>query len=73
MKGITEDKNGDRSSKRVAGISILAAAGVMAVILFSFALVKSIADPDTAKSVINALLLTGGGLLGVGVIEGFTK
>jgi len=73
MKTILQDSNGNKSSKRIAGISTLSMAAAMACILFGYSIAKPIGDPETAMNVINGLLMTGGALLGVGVFEKLGK
>lgn len=66
-----EDKTGDTSSKRIAGVTILASGLLLLITIGVMSLFKVIADPSTAMQVSNTLMLTGGSLLGVGVVEGF--
>ena len=68
---ILEDENGNISSKRIAGFITLSLALAMGGILFGFSIQKAIGDSQTALSVINTMLVVGGGLLGVGVFEKF--
>lgn len=70
---LLQDSKGNVSSKRIAGISTLLTAVIMACVLFGFSIVKAIGDPDTAMSVINGMLMAGGALLGVGVFEKLGK
>ena len=69
MNGFLHDANGDKSSKRLWGSIILAVAVLMSLILFGYSLHKGAVDADTATSIINAFFITGGSLLGVGVLE----
>lgn len=71
MNKYLQDSKGDKSSKRLWGAIILGVATLFAVILFGFSLYEGASDPTTAISIINAFLLAGGTLLGVGVIEKF--
>ena len=65
-----QDKNGDSSSKRIAGAIILGCGLVLLLAIGVMSIYKSIGDPATAIQVGNTLMLTGGSLLGVGVLEG---
>jgi hypothetical protein len=73
MNKMMQDQNGNKSSKRLAGISLLAGGGILGVTLFIYSLNKTVADPETASGVYQALLVAGGSLLGVGVFEFFKK
>lgn len=73
MNKITQDQNGNKSSKRVTGIALLAGGAALGLTLFIFSLYKKVADPGTAENVYQALIIAGGSLLGVGVFEFFKK
>jgi hypothetical protein len=73
MNGVMQDGNGNKSSKRITGISILSGAGCMSICLFIFSLFKQVGDPSTALTIIKTMLFTGSGLLGIGVVEHFSK
>ena len=73
MNGVLSDGNGNKSSKRITGISMLCGGGAMCIILFIFSLSKTVGDPDTALTIIKTLMIAGGGLLGVGVFEKIKK
>jgi CBS-domain-containing membrane protein len=68
-----QDKTGDTSSKRIAGAVILSCGLGLLMVVGIMSISKVIADPSTALQVANTLMLTGGSLLGVGVIESFGK
>jgi CBS-domain-containing membrane protein len=68
-----QDKTGDTSSKRISGVVILSTGLALLITIGIMSLFKTIADPTTAIQVSNTLMLTGGSLLGVGVIESFGK
>lgn len=70
---IFNDGKGKLSSKRISGISMLAMAGIMSAILFGYSIATKIGDPETAITLIQGFLVTGGALLGVGVFEKFGK
>jgi len=64
-----QDSKGNKSSKRLWG-SILLSIGIsFSVILFAYSLYKGAADATTALGIINMFLISGGGLLGIGVFE----
>ena len=64
------DKAGDPSSKRIAGSIILLSGLLLLLTVGIISIFKIIGDPTTAIQVGNTLMLTGGSLLGVGVLEG---
>ena len=66
---LLQDSNGNTSSKRVAGfiISGVGLAGLTAIGIVS--LVHKVTDPATAMEAFKTILIVGGGLLGVGVVE----
>ena len=63
------DSNGNKSSKRLWGSILLSVGIVLATILFFKSLEAEVADKQTTMNIINMFLVTGGGLLGVGVLE----
>ena len=69
MRAILEDNNGSRSSKRVFGALLVTVGLLCCVALFIVSLFYGARDAHTAVSVVNMLLITGGGLLGIGVFE----
>ena len=73
MSKLLEDKDGNKSSKRVAGFIVggCGLALIMAVGVTS--LFMKIADPETALESGKILLVVGAGLLGIGVVEFFGK
>ena len=70
MNSLTQDKFGNKSSKRVAGISLISAGGllIMALGVASFFIVAK--DPATIITCGKTLIVTGAALLGIGVFEG---
>jgi hypothetical protein len=73
MSKVFQDKDGNTSSKRVAGFII---SGVGLLALLSLGIVSmfyKIEDPATASESFKTILIVGGGLLGVGVFEFLAK
>ncbi len=68
-----QDKDGKPSSKRVWGSILLGIGITFSVILFALSLKGGASDPTTAVSIINMFLITGGGILGIGVFENLKK
>ena len=68
-----QDSNGNTSSKRIWGTILLSLGSLMQIVLFIFAIKWGVKDPATASNVATGLILTGAGLLGIGVLEGFKK
>ncbi len=64
-----EDAKGNKSSKRLWGSIILGTWILFSVVLFVYSLSKGAADAATALGIINMFLISGGGLLGIGVFE----
>ena len=64
-----DDVNGNKSSKRLWGSIILGGGIVLAIVLFTVSLFKEAVDPATAIKIINLCVITGAGLLGIGVFE----
>lgn len=69
--GFLQDANGDNSSKRLAGFSMLGLGAILAIILFIFCIFRPIGDANTAKSIIETIFWVSGILLGAGVLENF--
>lgn len=69
--GTFQDSEGNRSSKRIAGTVIAGVGGLFLLVVGVVSIFRRIADPQTALEVGKLLMLTGGGLLGVGVVEKF--
>ena len=66
---LLQDKDGNTSSKRVAGF-IISSCGLVLLLIVGFMSIKTeIADPETAMESGKTLLIVGCGLLGVGVVE----
>ena len=70
MNGFLKDTDGNKSSKRLAGVCLLITGGAFLLALGITAIYKIVADPTTALAVGKTLIYTGAGLLGVGVAEG---
>ena len=69
MSKLLEDKDGNASSKRLAGF-IISGVGLLALLVLGVVSMKyEIADPSTAMEAFKTILIVGGGLLGVGVFE----
>lgn len=64
-----QDSKGNKSSKRLWGSILLSIGIIFSGILFYCSLFKGAADAATALGIINIFLISGGGLLGVGVFE----
>jgi len=64
-----EDSKGNKSSKRLWGSVLLSTGVLFSVILFSYSLFLGAKDAPTALGIINMFLISGGGLLGIGVFE----
>jgi len=64
-----QDSKGNKSSKRLWGSIILGTGILFSKILFYYSLFKGAADAATALGIINIFLISGGGLLGIGVFE----
>ena len=64
-----DDINGNKSSKRLWGSIVLSSGIILAVTLFVVSLFKGADDPTTAIKIINLCVVTGAGLLGIGVFE----
>jgi len=68
-----QDNNGNTSSKRVAGISMISTGASYLLAVGVVSIFKEVADPGTAIMVGKSLIMTGAALLGVGVFEGLKK
>ena len=64
-----QDCQGNKSSKRLWGSILLGIGIIFSVILFAYSLYRGTADAATALGIINMFLISGGGLLGIGVFE----
>lgn len=73
MSEFLENNNGEKSSKRLWGSILLFFGMILSGILFYYSLKDEAKDPATALSIINAFLISGSGLLGIGVVELFGK
>lgn len=69
MNGILKDQNGNDSSKRLAGFIISGVGLVGLVALGVVSIFSKIEDPSTAMEAFKTILIIGGGLLGIGVVE----
>ena len=64
-----QDSKGNKSSKRLWGSVLLGIGILFSTILFACSLYKGAEDATTALGIINMFLISGGGLLGIGVFE----
>jgi hypothetical protein len=69
--GALRDSAGNLSSKRIAGFSILVLGSAYLLTIGIVSIFRMVADSSTALDVGRVLIFTGGGLLGVGVVEKF--
>lgn len=67
--GALRDSSGNLSSKRIAGFSILILGAIYLLTIGIVSISRVVADSSTALDVGRVLIYTGGGLLGVGVVE----
>jgi hypothetical protein len=70
--GIIEESPGVKSSKRFWGSILLAAGGLLILALGIYSFFHVAADPETVKGCGIALIVVGGGLLGITVFEGIS-
>lgn len=68
-----QDNEGNKSSKRLSGTSLISVGTILAIILFVFSLIQEPADAESAISIIKILLISGSSLLGVSIFEGAFK
>lgn len=71
LNEILSDVNGNTSSKRVTGFSMVIFAMVLSMVLFILSIFKAAVNSDVMIEVIKLFIYSGTGLLGVGVIENF--
>ena len=64
-----QDSQGNKSSKRLSGISLIGVGTILSIVLFTFSLISQPADADSTIGVIKTLLISGSSLLGVSVLE----
>jgi hypothetical protein len=69
--GIIEDANGNKSSKRIMGISMIGFSMLLALILFGFSISTEVKNAYTIIDIIKLFIYSGTGLLGIGVVENF--
>lgn len=69
MYNFLQDCKGNKSSKRLWGSIILGVGLLFSITLFFYSLFKGAADASTALGIINIFLITGTGLLGIGIFE----
>lgn len=72
-KDLLGDSRGGKSSKRVWGSILLSIGILFSCVLFCVSLFSGAKDAATALGIINIFLISGGGLLGIGVFEKFAK
>ena len=68
-----EDSKGNKSSKRLWGSILLITGILFSAILFFYSLKIGAKDAATALGIINMFLISGSGLLGIGVFEKVIK
>ena len=68
-----EDSEGNQSSKRVAGFLMVTFAMGLAFMVFVFSFFQELRNTDVILDVIHLFTFSGAGLLGIGVIENFSK
>ena len=68
---LLQDKDGNTSSKRVAGFITMGAGLLLLLTVGILSMFREIADPGTSMEAGKTILIVGGGLLGVGVFEFF--
>lgn len=68
-----QDSNGNTSSKRVAGISLLGFSMLLGLILFIISIFKDVKNAYTMIDLIKLFIYSGTGLLGIGVVENFAQ
>ena len=66
---LLQDREGNTSSKRVAGFILLGIGVVYYLAIGVTSIFKPVADPTTALAVGSTLIITGAGLLGISVVE----
>ncbi len=71
--GMLEESPGVKSSKRTAGISLVAAGGLLLMATGVVGLFVKIADLEASLASGNALVWAGAALLGVTILEGIGK
>ena len=64
-----KDGMGNKSSKRLWGSILISVGMIFSAILFGYSLNSGAEDSATALGIINMFLISGGGLLGIGVFE----
>ena len=71
--GLLSGANGEKSSKRIAGLFLLViGVGFLSVLAYkSYSLI--VPGAETIIKVSNSMLFMGGGLLGLGIFERFKK
>lgn len=73
LETATNDGTVSKSSKRLIGVISFGLGSLMLVGLGVWSFFAVAADPGTVQTVGIALISTGAGLLGLGVLEGITK
>lgn len=68
-----QDSNGNISSKRVAGISLLGFSMLLGLVLFIISIFKDVKNAYTMIDLIKLFIYSGTGLLGIGVVENFAQ
>ena len=71
--GIFDDAEGNKSSKRVVGFSMIGFSMILALILFIFSFFREAHNVSTMIDIIHLFVYSGTGLLGIGIVENFAK
>jgi hypothetical protein len=70
MSSALKDNTGKKdSSKRITGAILISLGGALLMTLGVYSLFHKAADPNTVLNVGNTFIYTGGGLLGISVLE----
>jgi hypothetical protein len=73
QEGMFRDGDGNKSSKRIVGTLLVVAGALLHLFIGVMSVQTQIGDPDTAIRAGNALVMTGGALIGSGLGEKFAK
>lgn len=73
MSQFLKDSNNNWSCKRILGSIMIFVGLSFSVVLFFFSLHKQAIDAQTAKNIIDMLLISGSGLVGISVFERIAK
>lgn len=73
MNDYLQDTSGNKSSKRLWGSVLLGTAIVLSTVVVITSVYVGNKIDDNVVTILNGCFLTGAGLLGIGVVEGFGK